>query len=92
MGATLVMRFSIPEDQIKASGAFTPKAYASGRSLQGAIFRNGGALTYSANVPPKDMYSAVVPVAFGFNHQVHPSEKDRRPRSALVSSIAFEAK
>ncbi len=89
-GATLVLRFSLPEPVIKKVGSVRLSATVDGTPLEPQQYDSAGEHVYSRAVPPGSVAKKVVAVDFALDKYLPPGESDRRELGVVVSVIGLE--
>jgi hypothetical protein len=91
-GATLVVKFAVPDVVIQRLQSLTLSANVNGASIPGETFSKPGDQVYSKDVPASALSGDAVTVEFSLDKFLAPGAVDRRELGIVVSSIGFEAK
>lgn len=91
-GATLILKFSIPEAVIQRTQSMTLTANAGGTPLSGETYTKAGDYTYQRDVPASALAGDAVTVEFALDKFLQPGTVDQRELGVVVSQIGFEAK
>ena len=91
-GATLELKFALPEAVIGKVGAVSLSASVNGTPLSPEKYTKAGQYTYSRDVPPSLLNGDSVTVAFALDKPLPPSPGDQRELGVIATSIGFEPK
>jgi hypothetical protein len=91
-GATLVLRFAIPDVEMQRLKPMTLSAEANAVHLAPEQYTSGGDLTYTREVPAAALSSGNVAVSFTLDKALPPSEADSRELGVIVKAVGFELK
>jgi len=91
-GATLTLKFAIPEAEFEKLGPITLSASVGGKPLSPETFAAPGTHTYSKPVPPAALSAAVVEVDVSLDKCLPPGAVDGRELGLIFSSIALESR
>lgn len=91
-GATLILRFKIPEVVLEKLKTIRLSASVNGLALPPEEYNKPGGYTYSRDVPPPALEAEAVSVNFTLDKFLPPTPADLRPLGVVVSEIGFEAK
>ena len=91
-GATLQVKFSMPEPVTAKVGAVTVNAKVAGTALPSETYAKSGESTFSRDVPASLLNSNAVKVEFALDKFLPPSGADQRELGIIISTIGFEAK
>ena len=91
-GATLQLKFAIPEPLIQNVNSVTLSASVNGVDLSPETWTRHGQFTYSRDVPSKALLGEAVTVEFAVDKAIPPSSGDTRELALIVSLVGFEAK
>ena len=91
-GATLILRFSIPEVEMQRLKSITLSAEANAVRLAPQQYTTSGDLSYRREVPPSALSSGNVAVSFTLDKTLPPSEADSRELGIIVKDVGFELK
>lgn len=91
-GATLVLKFGIPETVIDKLKTLTVAATIKGVKLSPEAFNKAGQFTYTRDVPSNALAGDVVLVEFTLDKAVPPNAQDSRELGVVASLVGFEAK
>jgi hypothetical protein len=91
-GATLVLKFVIPDIEMEKLKSMTLSASANGTKLEPETYTKGGELTYSRDVPAAAMQGDAVTLNFALDKYLAPSGEDSRELGIIMSTVGFEAK
>lgn len=91
-GATLILKFAIPEAAFEKLGPITLSATVGGKPLPPETFSQPGTHIYSKPVPPAALSTNVVEVNFSLDKCLPPGAVDGRELGVIVSSIALESR
>ena len=91
-GATLLVKFVIPDVEIEKLKSMTLSASANGTKLEPETYTTGGQHTYSRDVPAAAMQGDAVTLNFALDKFLPPSGEDSRELGIIMSTVGFEAK
>jgi len=91
-GATLQVRFSLPDPVIEKLKSVTLTANVAGTSLPGETFDKAGEQVYSRPVPAAALKGDAVAVDFALDKFLPAGAVDQRELGIVVSTIGFEVK
>jgi hypothetical protein len=89
-GATLIVRFAIPDAIISQLGELTLTANIGGATLPSQTYDQPGDYIYSQSVPAAALAGDLVSAEFNFDKALGPSDADQRELSAIFSSVELE--
>jgi hypothetical protein len=91
-GATLVVKFAIPDAVLQHTKSMTLSADVNGTKIPSETYNTAGDHTYSKDVPSSALASDAVTVDFALDKYLPPGTVDQRELGIVVTSIGFEAK
>jgi hypothetical protein len=91
-GATLEVRFALPEPVIQKLKTVSLSATLNGVPLAAQNYAKAGEQVYQAEVPPSALKADAVTVEFALDKALPPGAIDQRELGVVVSSIGFESK
>lgn len=91
-GATLELKFSLPEIVVQKLGKMTVAATVNGLALASQSYDKPGEYTYSADVAPSALVGDAVTVDFTVDKALPPTDQDLRELALIVSTIGFQPK
>lgn len=91
-GATLVLKFVIPDVLIQKLNSIQLSANVNGVALPPQEYSRPGDYTYSRDVPAAAFPADAVRVDFSLDKTLPPTPSDKRELGVIVSAIGFEAK
>lgn len=91
-GAQLTVDFAVPEETIRKAGCYTFRAYVSGASLTPESVCRAGSYHYVRPVAARDLFWAVVPVAFVFRKSGFVLNDSPQERFAVIQRIGLAAR
>jgi hypothetical protein len=91
-GATLQLKFALPDVAIKQMKAVSLTAAINGTPLPPESYTQAGEYTFSRDIPANMLGSDTVKVDFTLDKTMQPSEADKRELGVVVSTIGFQAK
>lgn len=91
-GATLELRFSIPETLIDRLKSITLTANVEGTPLPAETYTKPGEFTYTQDVPAKALRGEAAVIDFELDKALPPSAADQRELGVVVSAVGLEAK
>ncbi len=91
-GATLQVKFAVPDPVIARLKSFTLTANVNGTAVPGETFSKAGEHTYSKDVPASAFGPDAITVEFALDKFLAPGTVDQRELGIVVSSIGFEPK
>ncbi len=89
-GATLELKFALPEPVVARLGAVTLTASVSGSPLGPQTYTRPGDHVYSRTVPPAALAGEAVKVEFHLDKALPPGGADGRELGLVVSSVGLE--
>ena len=91
-GATLQLKFSIPDPVIERLKSITLSANVNGTPVAGETYAKPGEYVYSRDVPATALSGEAVTVDFLLDKVLAPGSVDQRELGIVVSSVGLEAK
>ncbi len=91
-GATLQLKFSVPEIEVKKLGAMTLRANVGSLALTPETYIKPGEQTYVRDVPGSALTGDAVAVDFVLDKFLPPGELDPRELGVIATTVGFEAK
>jgi hypothetical protein len=91
-GATLVLKFVIPDPVIARLKTVTLSASVAGFALAPETYTASGSQTYSREVPGKALTTGAVKVEFALDKALPPGPSEQRELGVVANSIALEPK
>lgn len=91
-GATLQVKFNLPEPVTAKVGAVTVSAKVAGTALPPETYAKPGESTFSRDIPASLLNSNAVKVEFALDKFLPPGSVDQRELGIIISTIGFEAK
>ena len=91
-GATLNLKFTIPDVVIEKLKSLTISAMVNGSALPPQTFSKPGEYTYSGDVAPNLLTGDTVRVDFALDKAIAPSDADQRELGIVVLSAGLELK
>ncbi|MEX2262089.1 MAG: hypothetical protein WD696_09055 [Bryobacteraceae bacterium] len=91
-GATLQLKFSVPEAVIARLQSVTLSADVQGFQTQPQTYKEAGQFVYSQDIEGKLLTGDSVTVSFGLDKWLPPGNVDQRELGLIVSTVGFEAK
>ncbi|HEU0138259.1 MAG: hypothetical protein KJZ78_20315 [Bryobacteraceae bacterium] len=91
-GATLQLKFSIPDPVLKHTKDITLSASVNGSPLPPETFKTTGQHVYSKDVPPAALASDAITVDFALDKFLKPGDVDTRELGVVVTSVGLEPK
>jgi hypothetical protein len=91
-GAQLTMELTIPDASIEKLKSVQLSASVQGYQLEPQVFNTPGQYTYTRDVPPDKLGSAVVRIDFTVDHTLPPTGSDRRELGIIVNQVGLVAK
>jgi len=91
-GATLQLKFTIPDVAIQQMKAVSLKAAINGTPLPPESYTQAGEFTFSREIPAGKLGSGPVKVDFTLDKTMPPTEADKRELGVVVSTIGLQAK
>ena len=88
-GATLELKFTIPDVMFNRVGAMTVDAHVNGLDLGPEKYTSAGVYSYRRDVPAAQLGAAAVAIDFSVDKGLPPSDQDTRELSLVVSSIGL---
>ena len=91
-GATLEMKFAVPEASINKLKAVTLSAYINGTPLPPETYSKPGQFTFSRDIAPGTLSGDVARVDFSVDKTMPPTAADGRELGVVVSMVGFQSK
>ncbi len=91
-GATLQLRFTIPEVAMPRMKGVTLSAYVAGTALPPETYNQAGQFTYARDVPANLLNGESVRVDFAVDKTMAPTAADRRELGLVVLLVGFQPK
>jgi len=91
-GATLVLKFAIPDPVIAKVKSTTLSATVSGTATQPQTFTKAGEYVYTRDVPASALGGDAVTVEFTLDKFLAPTDSDRRELGIVATSVGLEPK
>ena len=91
-GATLQLKFSVPEVAIAKLHAVSLDAALHGTALGSETYKQAGEFTYSRDVPANLLTQDPVEIDFSLDKVLPPTPGDKRNLGIIVTSVGFEPK
>ena len=91
-GATLQLKFALPEPVIGKLKNVSLGASINGTSLPAQTYTQSGEFTYAREVPPNLLGGEAVKVEFALDKALPPGASDQRELGLVVSAVGFEPK
>jgi hypothetical protein len=91
-GATLTLRFSLPEQVVERLSSVAISATVEGLALPGESYNRAGNHVYRRDVPPTALSAAIATVDFSLDKSLPAGTLDQRELGLVVNSVGFEAK
>jgi hypothetical protein len=91
-GATLQLKFTVPDVVIAKLKAISLSAAVNGTPLAPESYTQAGQFTYSRDVPANLLGGDSVKVDFSLDRTLPPTPSDQRELGVVVSTIGFEPK
>jgi len=91
-GATLQLKFTVPEVLITKLQAISLSAAVNGMPLSPESYTQPGQFTFSRDVPANLLGSDSVKVDFSLDKTLPPTATDQRELGVVVTTVGFEAK
>jgi hypothetical protein len=91
-GATLQLKFAIPEIAMAKYKAVSLSGYVNGTPLDPQSYTKAGQYTYSRDVPANLFSGGVARVDFAVDKTLPPTPGDRRELGVVVSLVGFQPK
>ena len=91
-GATLVLKFALPEVILQKLGPVTVTAKVGNEQLPPETFSAAGDQTYTKEVPASALKDEAITVEFTLDKALAPSEQDQRELGVIMNLVGFEAK
>ena len=88
-GATLELKFNIPDVMFNRVGAMTLDAHINGVDLGPQKYPSAGEFVYRRDVPAAQLAAAAVAIDFSVDKGLPPSHQDTRELAVIVSSIGL---
>jgi hypothetical protein len=91
-GATLELRFSMPESVISRRKSVTLQAFVAGTALAPETYNKAGDYTYTRDVPAAALAVPPVKVVFSLDHYLKAGEIDPRELGLVATSVGLISK
>ncbi len=91
-GATLELKFTMPDPVIQRFQKVTLQATAGGAALAAESYSTTGAQVYSRDVPPAALKGETVRVDFSLDKAIPPGNVDRRELGVVFNSVELQPK
>jgi hypothetical protein len=91
-GATLELKFTLPESVIERRKTVTLSAWVERAPLGPETYTKAGKYTYTRDVPAAALAMPPVKASFALDHFLKAGEVDRRELGLIVSSVGLAAK
>ena len=91
-GATLLLKFTIPDVVINQLKSMTLSSTVNGTKLEPETYTRSGEQSYSRDVPASLLHGNAARVDFSFDKALPPSPTERRDLAAIVTIVGFEAR
>lgn len=91
-GATLALRFSVPEVVIQKLKSVSLSASVNGLALSPQQYTSSGFYTYKREVPADRLQRGQAVVEFSLDKALEPGEVERRQLGIIASQVGLEAK
>jgi hypothetical protein len=91
-GATLILKFAVPDVILQKIGPQTLSAKMGAVSLAPETYRTAGDATYTRDVPASAFAGDAVNIEFALDKALPPSGQDIRELGIIVSMVGFEAR
>ena len=91
-GATLVLKFTIPDPVITKIKSTTLNASVNGTAVAPQTYTKAGEYVYSRDVPASALGGEAVMVEFTLDKFLSPTSADQRELAVIATSIGLEAK
>jgi hypothetical protein len=91
-GATLQLKFAVPEPVISKLKTVSLSAAINGTTLAPETYTKAGEYTYSRDVPANLLAGEAVKVDFALDKALPPGEADQRELGVVAQAIGFEPK
>lgn len=91
-GATLQLKFSVPDPVIERLKSVTLSANVAGVALPSETYTKPGEYVYTRDVPAAALAGEAVTAAFSLDKALPPGEADQRELGVVVSSAGLETK
>lgn len=91
-GATLQLKFSVPQPVIDHVKTVSLMCSVNGTSLAPESYTQAGEFVYTRDVPPPALAGEAAKVEFSLDKFLAPGQVDQRELGVVVSSVGFEPK
>lgn len=91
-GATLSLKFTLPEPVIAKLGAVTITAKVNGVALPSQVFKKSGGAEYSQPVPASALKGETATVEFALDKALAAGTLDQRELGVIVTQVSLDAK
>jgi hypothetical protein len=91
-GATLTLRFSVPQQVLERLSSVAVSAVVEGTALPAQSYKQAGTHVYRQDVPSSALAASIARVDFSLDKSLPPGTLDQRELGIVVSSIGLEAK
>jgi hypothetical protein len=91
-GATLALRFSVPEVVIQKLKTVTLSASVNGLALSPQQYTSSGFYTYKREIPADRLQRGQAVVEFSLDKALEPGEVERRQLGIIASQVGLESK
>jgi len=91
-GATLWLKFVVPEAVIQKLNTVSLSAYVGGAALPPESYTQSGEFTYSRELPARVLAAENVRADFSLDKSVPPSGLDQRELGVIVTAVGLEAR
>ena len=91
-GATLVLKFAVPDAVISKLKTVSLSASVAGNPLSAETYTQPGEFVYSREIPAKLLTGDTVKVEFTLDKSLPPGDVDARELGVIFSSVALEPK
>lgn len=91
-GATLQLKFAIPDVAMAKAKGMSLSAYVNGTALAPESYTQAGQFTYTRDVPAALLTGDVAKVEFAVDKTMPPTASDKRELGVVVSLVGFEPK
>jgi len=88
-GATLQLKFTIPDVMFNRVGAMTLDGRINGLDLGAQTYSQAGDCTYTRDVPAAALLGDTVPIDFHVDKGLPPSEQDPRELAVIVTTVGL---
>ena len=91
-GATLLLKFALPEIILQKLGPVTITAKVGNTALDPQTYSAAGDQTYTRDVPASALKDDAITVEFALDKALPASEQDQRELGIIMNMVGFEAK